>query len=197
MTQSIEKLKKCCDDLGLGFIHDRFIDELPHWASEDEYNYADTHLLGRDYLCIFYEALEKFGLSKALIQDKIVLRSRRIVGDLNNKFAAPLAENEHYLLPNISVHGAELRGGSSYYEKPLGKTTQFFENTYAPFKAKVEIYGDSHSSIIDQRRLTYLFAAAFERCDFRWMPWGGGTPEEFTSDADFIVMEISQRFVFT
>ena len=48
----------------------KFVRRLPIWASEDDYAYADSHLLSRDYFMLFTEMILKFGLVPAhFLQD--------------------------------------------------------------------------------------------------------------------------------
>lgn len=61
-------------------------------------------------------------------------------------------------------------GGSASFENPLGDTSQSFENDNALFDQHVLILGDSHSSILTQRRMTYLFAGTFQGVKFDWNP---------------------------
>ncbi|WP_156387724.1 hypothetical protein [Methylobacterium sp. Leaf399] len=196
MDHSLAKLTDAAQAKGNVFVYDNFINALPFWASEDDYAYADSHLLGRDYLSIFFETLDGLGLNSSAIRNNFVIQKARSYGDLNYKFGSALIEHEYYLIPYFLDKSQLLRSGSSSFESPLGKTVQKFMNPNATIKASIEIFGDSHSSIFDQFRLTYLFASIFEKCSFHWVPWGG-IPEEFSSDADFVIMEMSQRFVYT
>ena len=103
---------------------------------------------------------------------------------------------KNFIFPCFHDDTAELIYGNTTFDSPLGNTVQKFVNRNAKIKLKVSIFGDSHSSIYLQKRFTYLYASLFERCEFHWIPWGG-EPENFASDADLVVMEISQRFLFT
>jgi hypothetical protein len=95
-----------------------------------------------------------------------------------------------------TVHDEQLEvvAGTTSFGEPLGSTWQSITN-YRPLDSrKILVLGDSHSSILAQHRLTYLFAATFERCEFFWNPLGLRDSIQHT-DADVVVIEMSQRFL--
>jgi hypothetical protein len=88
----------------------------------------------------------------------------------------------------------EVVAGTPSFGEPLGSTWQSIRNHRPLDLRKILILGDSHSSILTQHRLTYRFAAIFERCDFFWNPLGLLNNIQQT-DADVVVIEMSQRFL--
>jgi hypothetical protein len=98
------------------------------------------------------------------------------------------------MVPALQTERLAVVAGTPSFGNPLGSTWQSISNQAPLLRGKVLVLGDSHSSILAQKRLTYLFAAAFEKCLFYWNPVGvRETPEP--SDADFVILETSLRFV--
>lgn len=187
--------RRFCTEAGASFVFDNFLETYPDWVSVDDYNYYDSHLLGRDYVAIVRKILAGFDLSIELPQAffSIVSGLGYGYGDFKNRLLDGRKSDPKYMLPQINKHDAILTAGNTDLESPLSKNYQFFKNDNYIIDAKIAIFGDSHSSISAQRRLTYLFSSIFRVCEFNWKPWGG---PEFKTDADYVLMEMSQRFMY-
>lgn len=199
LTQNVDAgmagFRRFCTEAGASFVFDDFLDTYPDWVSVDDYNYYDSHLLGRDYVAIVRKILAGFDLSIELSQAffSIVSGLGYGYGDFKNRLLDGRKSDPKYMLPQINKHGAILTAGNTDLESPLSKNYQLFKNDNYIIDAKIAIFGDSHSSISAQRRLTYLLSSIFRVCEFNWKPWGG---PEFKTDADYVLMEMSQRFMY-
>ncbi|MFD1794882.1 hypothetical protein FQV27_05645 [Paracoccus aurantiacus] len=115
--------------------------------------------------------------------------------DLLPKFST----KESTTLPTVCADfaGADvaLSEGQAQLVTPLGKNRQRFANSAPAYSDQVTVLGDSHSSIFAQRRLTYLFASAFETVEFAWNPTGNAGIPDLSASRN-IVLEMSQRFLF-
>ncbi len=162
----------------------------------NNYWYYDSHLLSRDYLRIFYSIIQGFSLLGGYPVDDIRFERGVLYGDMDIKLNNP-SRMEGFLHLNLNNRGVSQIGGAKTFCDPLRATWQSFKCERAPLKGKVVICGDSHSSIYSQRKLTYLLAGSFEYCDFYWDPlcmnWSAGS----FSGADYVVLEISERFLFS
>ena len=159
-----------------------------------DYSYYDSHLLSRDYIDIYTDVMRGFGLSGYIEEESITLSREDYVGDLASKLNADRQVSKYLQIDYIGS-GVIQTGGDGSFASPLRDTFQSFNNDKAPVDAKVVIFGDSHSSIYDQRKMTYLFANTFSRCDFYWDPLRIHRPD-VEIDADYVVLEISQRFLY-
>ena len=187
--------KRFCTEAGASFVFDDFLKTYPDWVSVDDYKYYDSHLLGRDYVAIVRKILTGFVLNVELPQAffSIVSGLGYGYGDFKNRLLDGRKSDPRYMLPQINKHGAILTAGNTDLESPLGKNHQIFKNDTYIVNAKIAIFGDSHSSISAQRRLTYLLSSIFRVCEFTWKPWGGA---DFETDADYVLMEMAQRFMY-
>ena len=175
------------------FIYDEFVEHIPHWATAEGYQYPDSHLLSRDYYLIFQEILKAAGLAP-LKRGALQFATEVFYGDLAAKFKNHLTCHEGYVYPRSAQADHLVATGSASFETPLADTRQHFVNPNPLIDMSIEIFGDSHSSILMGRKLTYLCACVFRECTFSWNPYGvrGGAID---MSADLVVMEISQRFV--
>ena len=159
----------------------------------DIYRYYDTHLLSKDYVNIYYEAIHKiFGINN-LDLNKVVYEEDTLWGDLDSKLKNP-DRMHNFKFPLITERSVCQVAGTKTFADPLSTTWQSFVCKDAPIKGRIAIFGDSHSSIYAQKRLTYLFANTCEYCDFYWDPFCLSGDFSKASDADYIIFEISQRF---
>lgn len=179
---------------GLTTAFDEFLPRLRARAAPEDYLYADSHLLGRDYLQIFASALAGFGLAGTIAPGSFALERASLHGDLTAKFAGGAPRRESRLVPRLRVGTSRQIGGDAHFADPLRATWQRFHTPDAPIRASVALYGDSHCSIFAGGKLTALFAQAFERCSFFWNPLALG--EGACEPADFTLFQISQRFLF-
>ncbi len=176
------------------FIFDQLFEQLPAWASADDYAFPDSHLLSRDYFILFEQLLVGFGIHRPS-PGAILFESEPFYGDLHSKFDTRIDWLSGYNYPRFRHPSAKFeQSGSASFESPLADTVQHFRNPDPIINASLEIFGDSHSSIIASKKMTYLLAHTFRETTFYWNPYcvRGG---EMKFTADFVLMEISQRFV--
>ncbi|MCF6252844.1 MAG: hypothetical protein L3J75_16480 [Methylococcaceae bacterium] len=192
LAHSIDQLMLEYNDYIAGFSYLQSITNVPDKRIQN-YEYYDSHLLSRDYLSIFYSIIQGLGLINEIDSERIILTTDVHVGDLARKLHAS-SITAHYLALTYIDAGAKLVSGDKTFNSPLRQTRQSFKCTNASIKAKVAIYGDSHSSIYDQKKLTYLLANTFEECDFYWDPFCVNNKRP-VRDADFVVFEVSHRFM--
>lgn len=196
MRAAMRCLATECKDAGQGFIFDEFLGKLPDWASHDEYIYPDSHLLTRDYFLILKIIMEKFNINPTEMSGRGLFELGIHFGDLAHKFDPEIADTHYAIKPNKHFSRAVLIDGSQTFESPLGSTYQKFVNYSAPIDARVSIFGDSHSSIFAEKRLAFMASSIFRETNFYWKPWSVD-PDDSKTDADFLIMEISQRFLFS
>lgn len=163
-------------------------------SSVRNYRYYDSHLLSRDYLKIFICAIQSFGLASRVDWSSIQLKSDSIYGDLAVKLGRQ-SPKEEFLSLHCNNESAALVDGHPTFSSPLRSTYQIFSNPSSNLDAKVALFGDSHCSVYAQKKLTYLFANTFSRCDFYWDSMCVNSQDK-ARYADFVFLEISQRFLF-
>ncbi|WP_444924269.1 hypothetical protein ACJJH9_03125 [Microbulbifer sp. DLAB2-AF] len=160
----------------------------------ENYRYYDSHLLARDYITYFFSSLEQFGLISSFRTEEFSLVPYDYYADLSSKFDHDVINPIKFLLPNFARDSVTLTSGCKNFANPLRDTFQSFHNKEAPIKAKVTIFGDSHSSIYEKRNLTYLYANTFKDCSFYWDPMAINNINLI--DTDYCILEISTRFLF-
>ena len=171
---------------------------MAEFQSIMDFNIPDSHLPGRNYIAIFAELLQKLGLSWRELAATFGIVDSLEYGDLASKFEPQLKSPVAYRLPHIKSGAPEIVAGSVALQEPLGDTWQRISNPAAPIHNSILILGDSHSSILAQRRLSYLFSGVFSDLYFSWNPCGM-RPHQIPDNPagwDYVVAEISQRFVF-
>jgi hypothetical protein len=167
--------------------------ELAGILKVSDYNYFDSHLPARDYLLSFERAVNRLlGLPPSL---SYVLEPDKTHADLFTKFGNRQFALQPAILPSVADSRCQLTGGHETFATPLGDTMQVVENPAAPYDASIALYGDSHCSLLANRKLTYLFACLFRRCVFRWDPFRFRKPIE-PDGSDFAILEIAERFMF-
>lgn len=193
MHNSIFSFLRTCEIYGITTSFMEFTNITAASAALSDYEYYDSHLLGRDYLTISIIAMEKLGLSKYLSAADFALEVGELWGDID-RFDPAVRSPSRFLHPHVPSRQPELVEGSATFGSPLGETRQVVHCKDAPIKASLTIFGDSHSSIVDMRKLNYLFSCMFERTEFCWDPMKV-RGSSHSNSADFIIYEISQRFL--
>jgi hypothetical protein len=195
MVCAISRLRTKLAEYDIELIFEEPIVGIAHHMDISEYTYQDSHLHPRNYVAIFARALRALGLDWLKVSPNIEVTPREIYLDLNDKFdnggdkSSPFCELNFFPTRPMQVFG------SDYFENPLGRTNQEFQNNIPIFEEDIQILGDSHSSIYDQKRLTYLFANSYRKTQFSWNPVGLRADDK-RSSASHIILEISQRFLF-
>ena len=174
VDEAMSHLARLCSDMEIPMLFNDYLAPLREYETEAEFSYFDTHLPGKHYIQIFSRLLGQCGHSW-----------RRYTRSGLDK---------HSELPALKAERLAIVAGTPSFGEPLGSTWQSISNEAPLLPGKTLVLGDSHSSILAQRHLTYLCAAAFEKCLFYWNPVGvRETPEP--TDADFVILETSLRFV--
>lgn len=163
--------------------------------SSPEYGYFDSHLPSSVYVDMFSMVMQKIDSNFNDRQQVVEYEKSRLYGDLVCKFGAKTNPGEDFSFPLVGNAEAKLVSGDETFRQPLGETKQFFYNKNARLQKKLLLLGDSHSSIYSQKKLTYLFSNYFEETFFYWNPVGV-RGNDFITDVDCVILEISQRFVF-
>lgn len=174
------------------FIHNAQHPDMPFI---DNYKYYDSHLLSQDYLKIYNAAINKlFGVNH-LVPHDVVYEEGILWGDLDVKLNSS-KQIDDFKYPLITERSAFQLTGTNTFADPLHNTWQSFSCNEAPIRGRLAIFGDSHSSIYAQKKLTYLFANTFEFCDFYWDPFCSSGEFSRAVNADYVIFEISERFMF-
>ena len=194
IDSAIYFLQNVCRELEIRFIYNDYLAPLGKYESIGDFEYCDTHLPARHYIQIFAKLLRTFGLDWRDIAESFIMKEIDFYGDLSKKFGSRYFGHSRSKAPCAKNGQIRVVDGTPSFAEPLGATWQFLVNENPLRTGKVLVLGDSHSSILAQNRLTYLLAATFERCEFFWNPLGVREDPQ-PSDADFVFMEISQRFL--
>lgn len=159
----------------------------------NDYAYSDSHLLGRDYISIFYHVLDSIGVSNNELAKRVHLKRRLVFNDLAAKFYPKRQSMTEELCPEYYGESCSLVAGYDDFSSPLGNTWQEYVNSNPVSSQSLLLLGDSHSSIYSQHKLNFLFANTFKHTRFAWNPCGI-RQQVGSADYDIIVLEISLRF---
>lgn len=159
------------------------------------YLYYDTHLLSRDYLNIYHSIMKGLDLEKEGNSLDVRFERGMLFGDLDEKLKNPRRKSD-FLHFSIDGNVRQVSGKESF-SSPLRDTFQCFKCESPLVGGKIVVCGDSHCSIYSQRKLTYLLANSFGTCDFYWDPFCMSGDVSVFHNADFVVLEISERFLFS
>ena len=194
VDEAMSHLARLCSDLEVPLVFNEYVAPLREYETEADFSYFDTHLPGKHYIQIFSRLLGQCGHSWQDIVGYFTMLDNPGYGDLRAKFGDLATPPPLPKLPALKAERLAIVAGTPSFGEPLGSTWQSISNETPLLPGKVLVLGDSHSSILAQRHLTYLFAAAFEKCLFYWNPVGvRETPEP--TDADVVILETSLRFV--
>lgn len=193
LEQAIAEFSQDLSSLDIQCIfNEPFMPLLGHGSIED-YAYPDSHLLGRDYIHIFYHILRALNIDNKDISSRITLERSIVFNDLSDKFDPRLPSLTNELCPVIASESCNLSDGHSNFCKPLGQTWQTIINNNQTSEQSLLLLGDSHSSIYTQKKLNYLLSNAFRQTRFEWNPFSVRQPTAQIS-SDIIILEISLRF---
>jgi len=194
VDEAMSHLARLCTDMEIPMLFNEYLAPLRAYETEADFSYFDTHLPGKHYIQIFSRLLSQCGHSWQDIVDAFTMIDNTGYGDLHTRFGDGATRPPLPRLPAIKAKRLTVVAGTPSFSEPLGSTWQSISNDNPLLPGKVLVLGDSHSSILAQKRLTYLCAAAFEKCLFYWNPVGvRETPDP--TDADFVILETSLRFV--
>ena len=194
VDEAMSYLAQLCSDIEIPMLFNEYLAPLREYETEADFSYFDTHLPGKHYVQIFSQILGQCGHSWQEIVGCFTMLDNQKYGDLRAKFADLATFPPLPKLPALKAERLAIVAGTPSFGETLGSTWQSISNETPLLPGKALVLGDSHSSILAQRHLTYLCAAAFEKCLFYWNPVGvRETPEP--TDADFVILETSLRFV--
>lgn len=191
---AFEELGRYLRGLDIELVFNEPLVGMPAYMSLDKLNFPDSHLLGPNYVVFFSRALRALGTAWEDVRPQVTMVPLLQYGDLSEKFEGRRWSPQDLEQPLVASAPPSQIAGSATFENPLGKTWQSFENAAPIVDRSVCILGDSHSSVFHQRRLTYLFASAYRRCDFFWNPCAL-REEVGRLDYDHVLLEVSSRFV--
>jgi len=194
VDEALSHLARLCSDLEIPLQFNEYVAPLREYETEADFSYFDTHLPGKHYIQIFSQFLGQLGYRWHDICGAFTMRNNTDWGDLQTRFGDVAAQSPLPMVPTLQTERLAVVAGTPSFGDPLGSTWQSISNETPLLRGKVLVLGDSHSSILAQKRLTYLCASTFEECLFCWNPAGvRETPEP--SDDDFVILETSLRFV--
>ena len=194
VDEAMSHLARLCSDMEIPMLFNEYLAPLREYETEADFSYFDTHLPGKHYIQIFSRFLRQCGHSWQDIVGCFTMLDNPGYGDLRAKFGDLATVPPLPKLPALKAERLAIVAGTPSFGEPLGSTWQSISNETPLLPGKTLVLGDSHSSILAQRHLTYLCAAAFEKCLFYWNPVGvRETPEP--TDADVVILETSLRFV--
>lgn len=196
ITGALDELKGKLADVGIRMVFLEPLVDLERFIAEDELSFPDTHLLPRMYLQYVGFAMLEMGYDWDAIHTQATLERHHEFMDLSEKLNSVAASPKDMMVPMFRQSDLRLVEGHETFQTPLRQTWQRVENASPIMEGSVLLLGDSHSSIVQNNKLTKLFASVFRSCEFHWNPCGvnGNVPE---TASDHLVLEISQRFVFS
>jgi hypothetical protein len=192
---AIEYISQEIAQFGIGLVFNKQLQGLNKYMQLGDFAYYDSHLTGRNYIQYFGEIIKALGIEFTEIHDQLSMKEIEVYGDLFGRFASSTDIPQYTYLPHYPNAQINLTDGCKSLRLPLRDTWQSLFNKNAIVEGEILILGDSNSSILDERRLTYLASGTFRRTDFYWNPCGVRTdvPE---STPDYVLLEIASRFVF-
>jgi hypothetical protein len=195
IDESLEYLKAELAKVDIKLVFNCSLKGLNKYINLNDFEYFDSHLTGANYIQIFCRICEAFDLNHNEIHSQMTMTDDEVYGDLRGKFSDyPLASRRTFR-PYYPYAITSLTDGINSFGSPLGKTWQRLVNDNPLVEGDVLILGDSHSSIYNERRLTYLASGVFCRTDFFWNPCGVRKEVPETA-ANYAILEISCRFLF-
>lgn len=194
----VDALRELRDDLsrdGIPLIFDQPLKGMEAYQSLSDFAVPDSHLPGRNYIQIFHFILKNFDISWKKVSPYLSMKSEYLYGDMFGRLANSPTEPQLEHTPFVPKSDISIKCGSTTFESPLGDTYQELINNNYIFDESLLILGDSHSSILDQKRLTYLLSSVFKETIFSWNPCAirTGPPNLHPK---YVVLEVSMRFVF-
>jgi hypothetical protein len=199
VDEAMSYLARLCSEMEIPMLFNEYLAPLSAYETEADFSYFDTHLPGKHYIQIFSQFLGQLGYRWQDISGAFTMHNNPVCGDthwgdLQTRFGDVDTQPPMPMLPALKAEQHAVIAGTPSFGDPLGSTWQSIANETPLLRGKVLVLGDSHSSILAQKRLTYLCAATFEECLFYWNPVGiRETPAP--TDADFVILETSLRFV--
>jgi hypothetical protein len=196
ITAGLAELKASLSASGIGMIFLEPLNGLERYVSEADFAFPDTHLLPRMYLQYLGFSMLEMGYNWDAIHSHAVLRRQDEFLDLSDKLNSVATSPQPMMVPSFRQANISLVDGYESFQTPLRHTWQRLANSSPLIGANVLLLGDSHSSIASRGKLTGLYASIFRGCEFHWNPCGlnGNLP---STPSDHVVLEISQRFVFS
>jgi hypothetical protein len=195
IDESLESVKHKIARLDMELIYNCTLEGLDGYMEISDFEYSDSHLASANYIQIFCRICKAFGLNHNEIHAQMSMAESDVYGDLCGRFLDTLIVPRRMFLPYYPSAIISLIDGSKSFESPLGNTWQRLLNQNPIVEGGVLILGDSHSSICDERRLTYLASGAFRSTEFFWNPCGVRSALPETS-SEYVILEISCRFLF-
>lgn len=189
-------LRKTLAAHDIHLIFNEFLDGLSAFQTLDDYVFPDSHLPAGNYIQVLARQAVHAGVAWPDIQDKLTFRPHDEYCDLVDKLHIGATNPISIPLPVMSNPEAVLTYGSQTFEDPLGDTRQVLRQAEPIDDRAILILGDSHSSIYEKRKLTYLNSHVFRETTFHWNPCGFRTDVGHVSQS-IIAMEVAQRFLFT
>lgn len=194
MEEAVAALDERLAALDVKLIFDQPFRGLSETMGPEDFRYGDSHLASRNYLKILEFVLQALGVGSAAAHHDIALSDQPVFGDLAAKFAGGRGAREMDARPGVANSRVVQVAGTETFASPLGATWQEFMNDSPSINESICILGDSHCSIYEQRRLTYVFANLYRKTRFTWNPCGI-REKPGALDFDNIVLETSSRFV--
>lgn len=194
MLQAIVAFRNRLRGIGIELVFEDAVVGMDKYQTVADFEYFDSHLAPRNYVILFSRALEVMGFDWAKVRPRVGMVKMNVYFDLQTKFGDTKVRPLNVYDIDFKDEAIRQVAGSPTFAEPLGDTSQTFRNDAAIFDENVLVLGDSHSSILEKRRLTYLFAGTFRSVHFDWNPAGVRGVVD-TSAYDTILLEISSRFV--
>lgn len=194
MEEALATLGDRMAALDVKLIFDEPFRDLSGHMEIQDFHYGDSHLASRNYLKIKNFILQALGSESIAERQYIEFTEQLVFGDLATKFTDGRSAREIDLRPDVANSQVVQVGGNETFASPLGSTWQEFRNNSPLIDETICLLGDSHCSIYEQRRLTYILANIYSRTYFAWNPCGI-REKPGVLDFDNVVLESSSRFV--
>lgn len=193
LNSAIASLQTWLEKLDIALIYEKPFHRIDKFQTASDFEYMDSHLPGRNYVSMFGTYLADLGMPWTDIRQSITLKNMPQFGDLATKFAEGIPAAVPMLQPDVPQSTVTQISGNETFADPLGDTWQDFSNDEPLVDQSICLLGDSHCSIYEQRKITYLSANTFRETHFEWNPCGIRKKTDIAS-YDNVLLEISSRF---
>lgn len=194
LQSTVHALGERLSNIGISLVFDQPLETCAQSLDLRDFTYPDSHLPPSVYVELFLQILESLDLPRTKTAPRVTMSKANLYGDLATKYSPILTRPYESDVISFESSGVEQLGGSLSLENPLRDTYQIFECQTAEFSENLVILGDSHCTIFERKKLTYLLANVFSNTTFYWNPMMLRQTIDCTK-ADTIILEASSRFM--
>jgi len=195
IKRGVDILSDFCKQLDVSLVFDDWILNHEPKSYHHSLEEPDSHLPNVCYLEILTRILEEFKL-KQFDFTRLTNEQRVVYGDLAKRLKCQPEKYIKFNNGSINKDFYEIIEGNQKLIRPLDANYQKVLNKESAVNSSsLLILGDSHSSVLSERRLTFMLAQYYQATEFQWSPFGLSYNGSFGKRD--VVLEISLRFLFS